>query len=65
MELHGRIAEDLSRQAQERIIIYMKEVPSKEGADETAVKTIMEKVKADVRSGLKSFFESTGKETSS
>jgi spore germination protein PC len=62
MELHARIAEDLARQAQERLVVYRKEIPSKEGADDEAVRTIMGRIRADIQSGLKSFFETYGKE---
>jgi len=61
-ELRERIASDLAKQLQNRAVLYMKEVPTKESPDPTAEQTILAKVKADVRSGLKQYFEPNGKE---
>lgn len=62
--LRDRIVQDLDKQIRERVLVYMKEIPSKEGPDEAAVKKIMEKVKADVRSGLERYFAGDGKGSS-
>lgn len=63
-ELRERIADDLTKQLQNRAVSYMKEVPTREGPDPAAEKAILTKVKADVRSGLKQYFEQDGKEAS-
>lgn len=60
--LRERIAQDLNRQVRNRVLVYMKEIPSKEGPDEEAVRTIMDRIRADVRTGLEQFFGETGKE---
>lgn len=59
--LRETVAEDLRKQIRRRSAIYMKEIPSKEGKDEAAVKAVLERVRKDVRTGLKQFYESEGK----
>lgn len=61
-ELHDKIVEDLSRQAELRFMAYLKDTPFKEGSDEEAVQTVMEKIRNDVRAGLASFFDHYGEE---
>lgn len=56
------VAEDLKSQIRRRSQVYMKEIPAKEGADGGAVAAVLERVRKDVRSGLKVFYQSGGEE---
>lgn len=64
-ELKDRILEDLSRQAEQRFMLYIKEHPFAEDAGPEAAGPVVEKVRQDVRDGLQSFFAGYGKESAS
>lgn len=57
VELHARIAEDLDRQAQQRLLLYTKELPGGGPPDEATAAQLVERIKGDIRSGLASFFK--------
>jgi len=61
-ELKRAIKEDLGRQSDGRIAAYLKQLQTKEGYDPELEKQIVEKVKADIRAGLKVYFDNQGKE---
>lgn len=63
-ELHDKIASDLARQAEQRFMLYIKENPFRAGEDKEAPNRILEKVRQDVRDGLKQYMEGYGKEDS-
>lgn len=63
-ELRQRITEDLSRQAEQRFMLYIKEHPFAENAAAEDALPVVEKVRQDVRNGLKTFFDGYGKESS-
>lgn len=62
-ELQQRIVEDLSRQAEQRFMLYIKEHPFAEQAEAADALPVVEKVRQDVRDGLRSFFAGYGKES--
>ncbi|WP_438447788.1 spore germination protein GerPC [Gorillibacterium sp. sgz5001074] len=55
------VAEDLRRQIRQRAAVYMKQIPTREGSDEAAVRTMLERVRKDVREGLAQFYKQEGK----
>jgi len=63
-ELRQAIKKDLSRQADRRIAVYLKELQTKEEVDAELEQDIARKVKDDIRSGLGLFFEHSGKDAS-
>ncbi|MNC51785.1 Spore germination protein GerPC [compost metagenome] len=62
-ELRQRITEDLSRQAEQRFMLYIKQHPFAENAGAQDAAPVIGKVRQDVRDGLKSFFAGYGKES--
>jgi hypothetical protein len=62
-ELRQRIEEDLTRQAEQRYMLYIKERPFAENAGAADAAPVIEKVRQDVRDGLRSFFAGYGKES--
>ncbi|MDF2936594.1 MAG: spore germination GerPC family protein [Paenibacillaceae bacterium] len=63
-ELRQQITEDLSRQAEQRFMLYIKEHPFAENAGAQDAAPVIGKVRQDVREGLKAFFAGYGKESS-
>lgn len=61
-DLRGKIAEDLARQVEKRFMAYLKENPLLESSGEAEVRSVLDRVRADVQAGLRTFMDSYGKE---